>query len=137
MGVQVYINFNGNCREAVEYYGKIFETEPEILLFSDIPADGNFSITDDIKDLVAHSTLQIDGSEVMLSDIPPGMEFMQGNSVGVMVNTKNKELIKKAFNKFKSEGTVSMELEPTFWSELYGVVKDKYGIEWQFNYINE
>lgn len=137
MGVQVYISFNGDCRKVVEYYGKVFEAKPEILLFSDIPTDDNFPITDGIKDLVAHATLQIDGSEVMFSDVPPGMEFTQGNNVGVMINTKNKELIKKAFNEFKNEGTVLMELEPTFWSELYGVVKDKYGIEWQFNYNNE
>ena len=42
--------------------------------------------------------------------------------------------IKSIFNKLKEGGTVSMELQETFWSKYYGFVVDKFGIGWQVNY---
>ena len=80
MTIQAYINFNGNCREAVEFYAEVFGTEkPQFMLYRDMPEDDDsFPVTDENADLILHTSLEIEGSEVMFSDIPPGMPLPLG-----------------------------------------------------------
>jgi PhnB protein len=137
MAVDVYINFNGNCRAAVEYYAQVFETEkPEIMTFGETPPDPNFALPEEAKDLVMHTRLNIRGSNVMFSDVFPGMPFVAGNNISLSMASKNIDEVKSLFNKLKEGGTVGMDLQETFWSKCYGNLTDKFGIEWQFNYDN-
>ncbi|HBV95873.1 MAG: glyoxalase [Peptococcaceae bacterium BICA1-7] len=138
MAVQAYINFNGNCREAVEYYSEVFGTEkPKIMLYGDTPPDPGFPLTEETKNLVMHTFLNIKGSMVMFSDVPPGMNLVVGNNISLVVSSKDMDEIKSVFNKLKVDGTVGMELQETFWSKYYGFVTDKFGIGWQLNYDSE
>ncbi|MEJ9229802.1 VOC family protein [Peribacillus butanolivorans] len=135
MSVDVYINFNGNCREAVEFYAQVFGTEtPQIMTFGETPPNPEFPLPDEAKNLVMHTRLNIEGSNVMFSDVFPGMPFVEGNNISLAVVNKNMDEIKSIFNKLKEGGTVVMELQETFWSKLYGQVTDKFGIIWQLNY---
>lgn len=135
MAVQAYINFNGNCREAVEYYSEVFGTEKtKIMLYGDTPPDPGFPLTEETKNMVMHTFLNIKGSMVMFSDVPPGMPFVVGNNISLVVSSKDMDEIKSVFNKLKVGGTVGMELQETFWSKYYGFVTDKFGIGWQLNY---
>ncbi|KON69257.1 glyoxalase [Peribacillus butanolivorans] len=135
MSVDVYINFNGNCREAVEFYAQVFGTEtPQIMTFGETPPNPEFPLPDEAKNLVMHTRLNIDGSNVMFSDVFPGMPFVEGNNISLAVVNKNMDEIKSIFNKLKEGGTVVMDLQETFWSKLYGQVTDKFGIIWQLNY---
>ncbi len=138
MSVQAYINFNGNCREAVEYYVKVFGTaKPEIMSFKDVPSDMDFPVTEETKDLVLHTALEIEGGTVMFSDVPPGMPFILGNNIGLVIISKDMDKMRSMFKKLKVDGTVVMDLQETFWSKLYGMVTDKFGIGWQFNHVSE
>ena len=135
MAVFVFVNFNVNCREAVEYYAEIFETKkPEFMTYGEFPADPNFIISEESKKLIMYTSLDIDGSNVMFSDTLPGMKFLEGNNINLTVSNKDIDEIKKLFNKLKVEGTVEMELQETFWSKCYGMLIDKFGIPWQFNH---
>lgn len=135
MAVEVYINFNGNCREAVNYYAEAFKTEkPEIMTYGDGPENPDFPISEETKDLVMHTSLNIGGSRIMFSDILPGMPFIEGNNISLTVISDNKEYITSAFNKLSVGGDIQMELQETFWSKCYGYLIDKFGIGWQFSY---
>ncbi|PLR69527.1 MULTISPECIES: VOC family protein [Bacillaceae] len=135
MSVDVYINFNGNCREAVEFYAQVFGTEkPQIMTFGETPQSPEYPLPDEAKDLVMHTRLTIDGSNVMFSDVFPGMPFVEGNNITLALVNKNIEELTSIFNKLKDGGTVGMDLQETFWSKLYGQVTDKFGINWQINY---
>ncbi|WP_319507599.1 VOC family protein [uncultured Methanolobus sp.] len=138
MSVVAYINFDGNCREAVEYYAGVFGTEkPQIMSFKDAPADIGFPVTEETKDLVMHTSLDIEGGTVMFSDVPPGMALSIGNNIGLLITSKNMDSIRSMFNKLKADGTVGMDLQETFWAKLYGYVIDKFGIGWQFMFDSE
>lgn len=135
MPINAYLNFNGNCREAVEYYAEVFQTDPpQIMAFGDTPPDPNFSLPEEAKNLVMHTQLRIAGSIVMFSDIFPGMSYTQGNNISLTVVSKNVEEINSLFDKLKEGGKVQMELQETFWSKRYGMVTDKFGIGWQLSY---
>ena len=82
MTVDVYLNFNGDCREAVEFYAEVFETEkPQIMTFGETPLDPGYPMPEETKNLVMHSRLNISRSRVMFSDTFPGMPFVKGNNI--------------------------------------------------------
>lgn len=134
MAVEVYLNFNGNCREAVEYYADVFETErPKLMTFGDSPQNPDYPLPEEAKDLIMHTRLVISGSTVMFSDTFPGMPFVEGNNVNLAVVTETEEELLKYWDKLKAESTIEMELQETFWSKYYGSLVDKFGIHWLFN----
>lgn len=137
MSVDVYLNFNGNCREAVEFYAEVFATEkPHIMTFGENPPNPDYPLPEEAKNLVMHTRLNIDGSNVMFSDTFPGMPFIEGNNVTLALISKDIDFLTSVFNQLKEGGKVGMELQETFWSKLYGQVTDKFGIHWQINFDN-
>ena len=135
MSVDIYMNFDGNCREAVEFYAKVFKTEkPEIMTFGDAPPNPDYQLPEEAKDLVMHTRLNINGSNVMFSDIFPGSPFIAGNNISLAYVTDNLDDIQSVFNQLAEGGTIAMELQETFWSKSYGSLKDKFGIEWQVSH---
>jgi len=134
MAIQAYVNFSGNCREAVEYYAKVFKTEePKIMTYSEMPPDPDFVVPEETKDWVLHTSLDISGSTVMFSDVFPGMPLVVGNNISLTIITDDEAEIRDAYDQLKEEGRVDMELGETFWSKCYGSVEDKFGIIWQFD----
>lgn len=137
MAIDVYLNFNGNCREAVLFYAEVFGTEePKIMTFAEAPPNPEYPLPEEAKNMVMHTRLNIQGSNVMFSDVFPNMPFVAGNNISLAVVSKDQDEINAIFGKLKEGGNVGMELQETFWSKSYGMVTDKFGIEWQVNYDN-
>lgn len=138
MAVNVYLTFNGNCREAIAFYADVFTTEEShIMAFGDAPPNPEYPLPEEAKDLVMHARLEISGSLIMFSDTFPGSPFTVGNNISLSVVSNNEEELKSAFEKLKEGGTVTMELQETFWSKCYGQVQDKFGIHWQVSHESE
>jgi len=137
MAIDVYINFRGNCRQAVEFYSEVFKTEkPKIMTFGDVPPNPEYPLPEEEKNLVMHALLNINGTNVMFSDTPKSMPLNIGDNISLVISSKDLEEIKTLFDKLKEGGTVTMELQETFWSKSYGYLIDKYGIPWQLSYDN-
>ncbi len=135
LAVEVYLTFNGNCREAVEYYAEVFGADkPQIMAFGDSKPNPEYPLPEEAKNLVMHARLTISGSTVMFSDTFPGSPFTQGNNITLAIVSKDIDEIKSVFNKLKEGGTVGMELQETFWSKCYGQLTDKFGIGWQLSH---
>ncbi|MFJ7408566.1 MULTISPECIES: VOC family protein [unclassified Lysinibacillus] len=135
MAVEVYLIFNGNCREAVSFYEQVFNSDKaEIMTFGDSPSDPSYPLPEEAKNLVMHTRLSILGSTVMFSDTFPGSPFTIGNNVTLAVVSDDEAQLKKAFEGLKEGGKVTMELQETFWSKCYGSLTDKFGIEWQISH---
>lgn len=135
MKIQPYLFFQGNCREAVEFYAEVFKAEPaKIMTFGEMPPDPSFPMPEEIKGLVANTSLYIKDTTIMFSDVPPGMPFRVGTNMSILVISESLDDLKSYFKKLKEGGTVEMELQETFWSKAYGSLVDKFGIPWQFDY---
>ncbi|MCL2359362.1 MAG: VOC family protein [Nitrososphaerota archaeon] len=131
----VFINFNGNCREAVEFYAKVFKKEPgQIMTYGDAPYEGGNPAD---KDRILYADLPIYGSNMMLSDSPSQMEFVRGNSIGMSIGDTDADELRRLFDELSVGGEVQMPPQKTFWSELYSMVTDKYGILWHLSLISE
>ena len=134
MAIQAYINFRGNCREAVKFYAKVFEApEPRIMAFGDMPRGPGPAPDPATKDLVMHAEVEFAGSKIMFSDTPPGMPLAFGDNISLMVQVKDPETLARWFGALKAGGVVHMDLGPQFWTKLYGYVVDKFGIGWQLS----
>jgi PhnB protein len=134
MAINPYVNFNGNCRQAIEFYQKVFDAAPpEIMWYSDMPPDPDFTVSEEMKDLVMHTELEFAGGTIMFSDVPPGSPFTAGNAISIMVSSKDEKILRRYWDRLKEGGTVDMELGPQFWSPLYGFVTDQFGIGWHLD----
>ncbi|MNN78451.1 hypothetical protein D3C81_1950100 [compost metagenome] len=103
------------------------------MTFGESPQNPDYPLPEEAKDLIMHTRLVISGSTVMFSDTFPGMPFVEGNNINLAIVSDSKEELTKYWDKLKQDGVVEMELQETFWTEYYGSLKDKYGINWLFN----
>jgi PhnB protein len=138
MSLNTYIRFNGNCRAAVEYYAEVLGCQLQsIMTFGQFHNDSDFPMSVEAKNQVMHTFLNIKGQDVMFSDCPPGMPVTLGDNFSLAYSTKDKDEITRIFNCLKDDGgQVFMDLCETFWSDLYGSITDKFGINWQFTHDN-
>ncbi|MEG0259771.1 MAG: glyoxalase/bleomycin resistance/extradiol dioxygenase family protein [Lysinibacillus sp.] len=135
MAINVYLTFDGNCREAVAFYEKVFGVkQAQIMTYGDAPMDSNHPLSKEQSELILHTRLNIFGSNVMFSDAYPGFPYIKGNNISLSFVSDDEEKIKTTFQALQEGGSVQMELQETFWSKCYGQITDKFGIEWQMNY---
>ncbi len=136
MSVDVFLNFNGNCKEAVEFYARVFDCEqPKFMTFGEVPAGQDFPpLPDELKSLIMYTELHVEGSKMMFSDVTPSMHLEIGNNINITVGTKDINKIKTWFDRLKEGGSVHMEPQKTFWSDCYCMLVDKFGIPWQLSH---
>ncbi len=136
MAVEVFINFDGTCREAVTFYAEVFGLEvPKMMTFGDAPPSPDHPLDEKTKDLVMYACLPISGSNTMFSDCYPGSgKLINGNNITVTISSTDTQELTTYFNRMKTGGKVGMELQETFWSKCYGSIVDNFGIHWQFSH---
>lgn len=131
--IKVYLSFNGNTKEALDYYVDVFNaTDVYVLKFSEMPDDPDYPVTDDIKDLIAYSNFKTFAGDISLSDNMPGTISTPSESVWISVDSHDEVELRRAFDALAADGEVIMPMEPTSFSPLYGQVKDKFGFYWMF-----
>ena len=134
MSIEPYLVFNGNCREAVTFYAKAFHTPMgQIMTFGDGMTSGDFSLDEKDRERIMHTELLIAGSRVMFSDTLSGQPVTFGDQISLTVISEDGDALRSYFAALKVGGTVDMELQETFWSPCYGMVKDAFGISWQLS----
>jgi len=125
-----YLNFNGDCEEAMQFYQSILGGKLEISRFSDFGATG---VPADYASKVMHSTLTNGSMTFMASDAAPGRPVNFGDSVQVSLAGKDEAALTKAFEALSAGGTVTMPLEKQVWGDQFGMLTDKYDIHWMVN----
>jgi PhnB protein len=128
----VFLNFDGDCRAALEFYAEVFgqEVPTHIMTYGQAPG---FSGPDADKDRIIYTSLPIFGMNVMFSDCPSGSEYVKGTNIALTLGTTDADEIKRLYAALSDGGEVAMPLGKTFFSELYGMVTDKFSITWQLS----
>jgi PhnB protein len=125
-----YLNFNGNCREAMTYYQSVFGGELTMQTIGETP----MPCPAGMENQIMHSMLVADGVILMGSDMVGPDGFKQGNTVTMSLNCNSEEEINTLFNKLAVGGKIFEPLKEMFWGALFGGVADKYGVQWMFNF---
>jgi PhnB protein len=123
-----YIAFDGNAREAMEFYRDVFGGELTVNTFGEFGNDDPA-----VADKTMHALLETDrGLTLMASDTAPGMEHQPGNNITVSLSGDDEEL-RGYWDKLSDGGTVTMPLEKQMWGDEFGMCIDRFGIPWMVN----
>jgi PhnB protein len=124
-----YLTFNGNAREAMEFYRSVFGGDLRINTF------GEFGSPDPaVADKVMHAMLTTDkGYALMASDTAPGMPFQPGTTITCSLSGDPGEGLEDVWSKLADGGTVNLPLEKQMWGDQFGQLVDRFGIPWMVN----
>lgn len=137
--VNIYLNFNGNCEEAFNFYKSVLGGEFSYVgRFKDIPAqEGMPPSPAEMQDKIMHVSLPISKETIIMGSDTGGEwapTFQQGNNFSISINTDNKEEADRLFNGLSDGGNVTMPMANTFWGDYFGMFTDKFGINWMVSF---
>lgn len=125
-----YLNFKDTAREAMEFYKSVFGGNLEMHTFKEYNASQDPS--EDEK--IMHSMLEADnGITFMAADTPNNMEFNPGTNYSMSLSGDDEAELAGYYEKLSAGGTVLLPLEKAPWGDKFGMVTDKYGIQWMVN----
>jgi PhnB protein len=133
--INPYINFNGNCREAMGFYQQCLGGELSLQIVAGSPMEAY--CPQEMKDNILHSTLIKGPMLIMGSDMVGPGGFTKGSSLAISVNCSSEDEIYTFYGKFAESGEIIDPLKMQFWGGMFGVVNDQFGIRWMFNYNKE
>jgi PhnB protein len=87
----------------------------------------------DFKKKVMHVTMKFEGGLIMASDTPPDHKVTPGNNISLSIGLDDLKKADDYFNKLSAGGKVVMAMEDTFWGARFGMLIDKYEINWMIN----
>ncbi|HET7690466.1 MAG TPA: VOC family protein [Nocardioidaceae bacterium] len=123
-----YLNFENNARGAMEFYQSVLGGELRINTFSEFGDEGN--------DGVMHAMLETPaGYTIMASDAPPGMPLDTGSTISVSISGDDEAELRGYWDGLSEGGTVTMPLEKQMWGDIFGMVTDKFGVQWMVDVV--
>ena len=138
MSLNVYLHFNGTCKEAFEFYRSIFGGDFDMIsTFGEAPPD--FTVPEDERENIMHVSYQMGNMTLMGSDTPStfGPPTAMGNNFSLSYMTGSREETDEVFAKLSEGGNVTMPLGDMFWGSYFGSCTDKFGVNWMLNYDAE
>ena len=133
--VNPYLNFGGNCEEAFNFYRSVFDQDFLTLMrFKEVPPEYQMGESEAKKIMPGLSPLGR-GTLLMGSDRPASMgPTTTGDNYAIAISTDSKEEATRLFNGLSAGGEVTMPLEEAFWGSYFGMLTDKFGIQWMVGY---
>jgi len=131
MQVQPYLNFYGRCEEALEFYRQTLGAETLFVMrFKESPEADKTPA--EWQDKIMHTSFRIGDSPMMASD---GMCNATGAHQGfsLSIDPPNAEEGKRLFDALSAGGSVTMPYGPTFWADGFGMLTDRFGVQWMIN----
>jgi PhnB protein len=125
-----YLNFNGNARQALEFYTSVFGGDLNVNTFAEFgtPADAPDA------NKIMHGQLETTtGYTIMAADTPPGMEYQGMHGFGVSLSGDDDDMLRGYWEKLSSSGTVTMPLQKQAWGDEFGMCTDQFGVPWLVN----
>ena len=131
-----YLNFDGNCEEAMRFYAKAFRAQlGPVNRFKDMPMPGA-ELSHAEQDRVMHVAFPVGPGALMASDIVPSMghTLNVGNHNIVSIHPDSREEADRLFAALSEGGEVDMPMGDAPWGDYFGAFKDRYGVSWMINH---
>lgn len=130
--INSYLTFNGNCREAMNFYKDCLGGELSIQTIGESPISDK--MPEQMKQSILHSTL-IKGQLVLMgSDMVGDSGLIKGNALSMMLDCESEEEIKAIYSKLSEGGKAEHPLENSFFGAIFGDLTDKYGNHWLLHF---
>jgi len=125
-----YLGFRDSARAALEFYQGVFGGEVYLSTFKEFHASQDPSEDDKIM----HGMLDgPNGLTLMASDAPNSMEVDSGSSISISLSGEDEAELRGYWNSLSQGATVTMPLESAPWGDTFGMLTDKFGVNWMVN----
>ena len=131
MKLNPYLNFDGNAEEAVNFYKNALDGELVMLSrFGESPIPS----ADDEKQKIMHARIIFGGDNIiMISDTLKGSPFSTNGNIQLSIGLDDEAKTNEIFNKLSEGGKVVMPVAKQFWGDIFGMLQDKFGVNWMLN----
>ena len=124
-----YLNFDGDARQALDFYRAVFGGELSVMTFGEL---GNPDPA--VADRIMHGQLETPaGHTLMCSDIMPGMPFIPGTTITVSLSGDDADELHGYWDRLGEGGTVTVALAKQIWGDEFGQLTDRFGVGWLVN----
>lgn len=127
--LQPYINFDGNTKEAMEFYQSVLGGELTFNTFGESGAP----VEEKDKDKIMHAMLENDTLTFMAADGGVHSSIQMGDNVSLSISGDEEEVLRKYFEGLSEGGEVAVPLAKQVWGDTFGMFTDKFGIHWMVN----
>ena len=131
MQLATHLAFNGNCRQAFEFYSTTLAGRIVMqLTYGEAPVAGCSSA--EMSHQIMHARLDIDGQYLMGADAPPG-RYQAPQGTMVSVSLSDLERARRIFETLADNGKITMPFQETFWARGFGMCIDRFAVAWMVN----
>lgn len=134
MQVQPYLSFYGQAEASLKFYEKALGAKTMFMMrFKDAPPNPDYPVTPEVADKIMHASFTIGDSMLMCSDGDCRNTSGTHSGYALSLNPATVDEGKKLFDALAEDGNVTMPFQKTFWALGFGMVKDRFGVQWMVN----
>jgi PhnB protein len=123
-----YLNFNGNAKQAMEFYAGVFGGDLRMNTF------GEYGMSGPDSGRIMHGMLETPtGYTIMGADITSEMDYQPMAGISVSLSGDDGALLRDYWAQLAAGGTVAVPLEKQVWGDEFGMCTDQYGVSWLIN----
>ena len=131
LALNPYLTFVGNCADAMRFCQRIFGGKLDLMTFAQSPMCDQ--IPPGNGESIMHARLSMEGAVLMASDSMPGQPHDGMHGISLTLSFATSDEARRIFDTLADGGTVSMPLQATFWADVFGMLKDRFGTPWLVN----
>lgn len=126
-----YLHFNSEAEEVLNLYKDVFDGE---IIALNRYGDSPMQVNEGWKNKIIHARLKFGDNIIMMSDSHNGQLASKEGNIQLSVEVDDENKIKEVFDKLAEGGKVTMPLAKQFWGATFGMLQDKFGVNWMFNH---
>jgi PhnB protein len=124
-----YLNFNGNARQALEFYTSVFGGTLSLSTFAEFGAQDSPD-----AERIMHGMLETDaGYTIMAADVTSEMEYHPMAGCSVSLSGDDADALRGYWEKLSASGTTTMPMQKQAWGDEFGMCVDKFDVPWLVN----
>jgi PhnB protein len=124
-----YVSFDGNAREAMEFYRDVFGGTLTVSTYGEYGGDAG-----EHADKIMHSQLETaSGYTLMGADSPPGMPHNPGDTITISLSGDDGEELRGYWDRLSDGGRITVPMEKQMWGDEFGSCVDRFGVGWLVN----
>jgi len=131
MSLSVYLYFDGDCKEAIDFYADVFGVADEDKQVTTYKDASDFGGNPEDADRVIRSSIKVGDMKILMADVAKGSNLRQGNNFALLFDTKDEAELRSVYDRLSIGGKVHLPLQDSFFTSLFANLTDKFGISWQ------
>lgn len=134
-----YLHFTGNTEEAFNFYKTVIGGEfTKLVRYKDLPPSDEYKLPEAYYDKIMYIALPLGKNNVLLGSDAllemEGKKFTVGDNFHIAISADSKAEAEKLFAELSEAGNVEMPISESPWGSYFGMLVDKFGIQWTVDY---